>query len=428
MLYAMTILRFEKQRERGGNAPWRKIFFNDRRGKVSGVDAVEIQLAQAKPEKCVIGDQNARNGYAAKRLAAKLQLDIPLPQEWHSTCQTCEFLRWQIKNRLEYRTETKSDPSPLYATSYQQTNSLKRLARLQIVQLNGLQMPPLPQYRERRESSAKKARGRRLAVYVALFLVLSWAAYMLLGRTDNMESSGAGGTNDSGKGEDAFGLNARPAFTDMIQLMDLPPDLLPETGKHRHGGRLVIVGDVHGMKEALVDLLDKVDFDKKHDHLILAGDMVSKGPDSPGVVDLAMKLGATGIRGNHEDRIILTYDDMVADHLSMDAPGPSEERDKSQDALEEVSFNHGDYKDRALVRALGEKRIKWLKKCPVILRVGKLGSLGEVAVVHAGLAPNVELERQDPFMVMNMRTIKDGVPSEDGEGMGWMKVRLLISS
>jgi hypothetical protein len=76
------------------------------------------------------------------------------------------------------------------------------------------------------------------------------------------------------------------------------------------------------------------------------------------------------------------------------------------------------------VRALGKKRIKWLKKCPVILRVGKLGSLGEVVVVHAGLAPNVKLEKQDPFMVMNMRTIKDGVPSEDSGGVGWMKVRL----
>lgn len=262
-------------------------------------------------------------------------------------------------------------------------------------------------------------------VYLALCMVLSWAAYILFGRAENNELSGADGMNDPGstaEGEDLYGGNARPTFTDMIQLMDLPSNFLPETGKHRHSGRLVIVGDVHGMKEALDDLLDKLKFDKKHDHLILAGDMISKGPDSPGVVDLAMKLGATGIRGNHEDRIILTYDDLVADHISMDDPGPNEEKHKAQDALEEVSFSHGDYKDRALVRALGEKRIKWLKKCPVILRVGKLGSLGEVVVVHAGLAPNVKLEKQDPFMVMNMRTIKDGVPSEGREGVGWMKV------
>ena len=225
-------------------------------------------------------------------------------------------------------------------------------------------------------------------------------------------------------GKYEYGSNARPDFKDMIQLLDLPSNFLPQTGKHRHSGRLVIVGDVHGMKDALVDLLAKVDFNEKHDHLILAGDMISKGPDSPGVVDLAMKLGATAVRGNHEDRIILAHADMVADHAVMD--GPSEDREKPQDALEEESFSHGDYKDRALVKALGGKRIKWLKECPVILRVGKLPPMGEVVVVHAGLAPGVKLEKQDPLMVMNMRTIGDnGVPSDEREGLGWMKVCLL---
>ncbi len=221
-----------------------------------------------------------------------------------------------------------------------------------------------------------------------------------------------------------YGQNARLAFSDMIQLMDLPATFLPETGKHRHAGRLVIVGDVHGMHDDLVKLLDKINFDQKHDHLILAGDMISKGPDSPAVVDLAMKLGATGIRGNHEDRIILAHADMIAEHISIDnSPSPNEDRDKAQDALEEESFSHGDYRDRALVKQLGEKRIKWLKQCPVILRVGNLGDMGEVLVVHAGLVPGVKLEEQDPTMVMNMRTIgKGGVPSDEREGTGWMKV------
>ncbi|KAF8858783.1 Metallo-dependent phosphatase [Acephala macrosclerotiorum] len=224
-------------------------------------------------------------------------------------------------------------------------------------------------------------------------------------------------------GKDEYGSNSQPAFSDMIQLIDLPAAYLPKTGKHRHSGRLIIVGDVHGMKDELVHLLDKVDFNKKHDHLILAGDMISKGPDSPGVVDLAMDLGATGVRGNHEDRIILAHKDMKSKHISMDTPDPNEDRDKQQDAMEEISYSHGDYKDRALVRALGEKRIKWLEECPVILRVGKLGSMGEVIVVHAGLAPGVKLEKQDPVMVMTMRTMTDdGVPSDGREGKAWNKV------
>jgi len=150
--------------------------------------------------------------------------------------------------------------------------------------------------------------------------------------------------------------------------------------------------------------------------------MISKGPDSAGVVDLAMKLGATGIRGNHEDRILLAHKKKVAEQVLVDSTGPNEGREKSQDALDEEGLSRQEIKDRALLKVLREKRIKWLKECPVILRVGKLGDMGEVIVVHAGLAPGVKLEKQDPFMVMNMRTINDGVPSADGEGLLWIKV------
>jgi len=157
--------------------------------------------------------------------------------------------------------------------------------------------------------------------------------------------------------------------------------------------------------------------------------MVSKGPDSVGVVDLAMKLGATGIRGNHEDRVIHTWKEMQSKTVEtqMDNPGPDEERGKKGDDLEEVSGNHGDYADRSLVRALGEKRMKWLRDCPVILRVGDLGAMGEVVVVHAGLAPGVALEKQNPAMVMSMRTMKEGMPSEERNGKAWVKVRTRCS-
>jgi hypothetical protein len=170
---------------------------------------------------------------------------------------------------------------------------------------------------------------------------------------------------------------------------------------------------VHGMKDALLALLKKIGFDEKHDHLILAGDMVSKGPDSAGVVDLAVKLGATGVRGNHEDRLILANTamekDIVAEYLN----------------TEEVAdvLSPRDIKDRELIQELGKKRIKWLENCPVILRIGKVADLGEVVVVHAGLAPGVELEKQDPLAVMTMRTVgEDHLPSEEHDGHPWTKV------
>jgi len=72
----------------------------------------------------------------------------------------------------------------------------------------------------------------------------------------------------------AYGSNARHDFKDMIQVSDLDVQHLPSKGK-----RLVFVGDVHGCRKELEHLLKKVNFKHKHDHLILTGDMVSKGKD-----------------------------------------------------------------------------------------------------------------------------------------------------
>lgn len=150
--------------------------------------------------------------------------------------------------------------------------------------------------------------------------------------------------------------------------------------------------------------------------------MISKGPNSRGVVDLAMRLGASGVRGNHEDRIIVAHAKMLAEGevMAEEGDGTEEEEDEDDDGVEESGIAR---KDRKLIKRLGEKRIRWLSKCPVILRVGDLGEMKEVVVVHAGLAPGVELEKQDPEAVMNMRTIgHNGVPRDDHNGKGWMKV------
>jgi hypothetical protein len=69
-----------------------------------------------------------------------------------------------------------------------------------------------------------------------------------------------------------YGSNVRPDFKDMIQVKDMDQSHLPKKEK-----RLIFVGDVHGCKEELEHLLKKVEFKHKHDHLVLAGDMITKG-------------------------------------------------------------------------------------------------------------------------------------------------------
>lgn len=182
---------------------------------------------------------------------------------------------------------------------------------------------------------------------------------------------------------------------------------------------------MHGMVKELQALLDKIDFDKKHDHLILAGDMIAKGPDSAGVIDLAMHVGASAVRGNHEDRVLLAAGNIRSKYVGTGEEKTGDDEDGENEVSEEENFT----KAKKLVKELGHKRLQWLKERPVILRVGKLGSMGEVTVVHAGLNPGVTLEKQDPLMVMNMRTItKDGEPSDERDGKAWQKVYIILAA
>jgi hypothetical protein len=282
------------------------------------------------------------------------------------------------------------------------------------------------------EISAKMEKPRRklmIPLYVAIIALVSWALYFVV-----FESRILGTMQESSFGErlDNTGQtepHAPLSSSSMTQVLDLPEKHLPQMGKSRSSGRLVVVGDVHGMLDELRELLHTVQFDEQNDHLVLAGDIINKGPDSAGVVDLAMSLGATVVRGNHEDRIIHAHAAMSA----KDTPFAPEHHDSDdmhkKESSNEDHFTNRDLKDRKLATHLGDQRICWLKNCPVILRLGDLGEMGQVVVVHAGLQPGVDLLDQDPYMTTNMRTISStGEPSEKHHGDGWMKVCQLPTS
>ena len=60
-------------------------------------------------------------------------------------------------------------------------------------------------------------------------------------------------------------------------------------------GRTIIVGDVHGCRRELEQLLDKVAF-ATGDRLVFVGDLVARGPDSLRVLDVVRRTGAIVIR------------------------------------------------------------------------------------------------------------------------------------
>ncbi|KAG8993997.1 hypothetical protein FRB90_000550, partial [Tulasnella sp. 427] len=68
--------------------------------------------------------------------------------------------------------------------------------------------------------------------------------------------------------------------------------------------RLIVVGDVHGMDNELGDLLKKVNYSPKKDRLVHLGDVTIKGPQSRRVLSRLASHNVTGVRGNHDQKVI----------------------------------------------------------------------------------------------------------------------------
>jgi len=161
--------------------------------------------------------------------------------------------------------------------------------------------------------------------------------------------------------------------------------------------RTLIVGDVHGCLEELEDLLEESGWEDD-DQLVLVGDLVAKGPDSLGVIRLMREMGARAVRGNHDQHCLKWWDAKCAGE-ALPTLRPAHQR--VADELEEEDW-------------------RWLAALPLWIELPEHDAL----VVHAGLLPDLPLEEQDPYDLMNMRSIlDDGTPSRSyEEGTPWAAV------
>jgi serine/threonine protein phosphatase 1 len=69
-------------------------------------------------------------------------------------------------------------------------------------------------------------------------------------------------------------------------------------------GRDFVIGDLHGMTVELQRALDTARFIPGRDRLFSVGDLVDRGPDSPGAAALIEKRWFQAVRGNHEDMLL----------------------------------------------------------------------------------------------------------------------------
>jgi hypothetical protein len=140
--------------------------------------------------------------------------------------------------------------------------------------------------------------------------------------------------------------------------------------------RTILVGDIHGCRDELDRLLDHVGF-VRGDRLVSVGDTIVRGPDPRGTLDVLRTASARAVRGNHEDRLIRA-------------------RSRGDEALGEAT--------RATVKALRDRDWSWLTALPLWLDLPE----HNVRVVHAGIAPGLPMDQQDPRALMYMRCIGPG--------------------
>ncbi len=73
-------------------------------------------------------------------------------------------------------------------------------------------------------------------------------------------------------------------------------------------GHTYVMSDIHGMAHLLEEMLGRIGFSPE-DRLYILGDLIDRGPDPAGVLDLVMgKENITVLTGNHEDAFASWYE------------------------------------------------------------------------------------------------------------------------
>lgn len=139
--------------------------------------------------------------------------------------------------------------------------------------------------------------------------------------------------------------------------------------------RTIIIGDVHGCYEELIELLEKCHYDLENDRLIFLGDLINKGPYSRKVVNFVMEGGHECIQGNHERGFL---NSLVNPQFF-------------KRGFKKFFESYESKKER-------ERVIEWMENLPLIIEDK------DFICVHGGLQPHLPLKKQKPEIVTRIRT------------------------
>jgi hypothetical protein len=154
--------------------------------------------------------------------------------------------------------------------------------------------------------------------------------------------------------------------------------------------RTIVVGDLHGCYDELLDLLTEIHFGS-NDRVIAVGDLVVKGPKSREVLDLFVSDPRFSSVIGNQDLTLLRF-----------WRGEKRKLTGSQKRVaKELEANRGQYSS-------------YLASLPNMI------DLGSHVVVHAGVRPGIPLHEQSPADLIELRTL--GKKRTSRKGIPWYDV------
>lgn len=139
------------------------------------------------------------------------------------------------------------------------------------------------------------------------------------------------------------------------------------------------ISDIHGAKKTFMDLLKKINFHRS-DTLYILGDMIDRGPNSRGVLELILTLleqnyDVQVLKGNHEDLMLQSLENRAAESCWF-------QNGAKQTIASYNGESPGPYGINSSVpwpQLIPEKHLNFLQSLPTLIE------LDDFVLVHAGL-------------------------------------------
>ncbi len=163
--------------------------------------------------------------------------------------------------------------------------------------------------------------------------------------------------------------------------------------------RILAVGDIHGMYEKLVSLMELMQFDPDDDLLIFLGDYIDRGPQSLECLDYVMDLykqypeRVIPLLGNHEA--------MCLNYYRYEGQRRSYMMDDLDKQMVMIWLDNGGTDTHKQFKKLKkselQKRLRWMRM------LSNHYQIGDYYFCHAGIQPFIPLDKQKEGDLLWMR-------------------------